>query len=95
MGFGLAVALAILLPGAAGTVAAVFAGSFGCALALTGLAVLHALTVGMGGRAVLLGIVYALIVISGLPLILLAILGAAENFLNLRARKFRGAPPTT
>jgi hypothetical protein len=61
---------------------------------MVGLAVLHALTLGMAGRGVILGVSYALIFFSGLPLVLFAALGAAENFLQLRARRFAGAPPT-
>jgi hypothetical protein len=95
IGFGVAAPLAFLLPGALGDTAAVVAGAFGCALALVGLAVLHALTRGMTGRGVVLGVSYALIFFSGLPLILFAALGAAENFLQLRARRFAGRPPPT
>jgi hypothetical protein len=95
IGFGVAAALALLLSGPLGEVAAVVAGAFGCALALVGLAVLHALTVGMAGRGIILGVSYALIFFSGLPLVLFAALGAAENFLQLRARRFGGAPPQT
>lgn len=94
IGFVVAAALAFLLPGALGDASAVFAGAFGCALALVGLAVLHAITVGMTGRGIVLGISYVLIFLSGLPLFLFAALGAAENFLQLRARRFRNAPPT-
>jgi hypothetical protein len=94
VGFGVAVVLALLLPGGFGDIAAVIAGAFGCALALVGLAVLHAVTLGMAGRGIVLGVSYALIFVSGLPLVLFAALGAAENFLQLRARRFGGTPPT-
>lgn len=94
-GFVIAALAAILLPQPLNNVSGVIAGAFACALALTGLAVLHALTLGMSGRGILLSLVYVLILVSGLPLILLLALGAAESFFNLRARKFRGAPPTT
>lgn len=92
--FAVTLVLAVLLPGAAGDIAAVVAGAFGCALALIGLAVLHAVTYGMSGRGLLLTAAYLFTLISGLPLILFAILGGAENFLQLRARRFAGAPPT-
>jgi hypothetical protein len=94
IGFGVALGLAFLLPDPLAYVAAVFAGAFGCGLALVGLAVLHAVTVGIAGRGILLLVSYALIIVSGLPLILFAALGAAENFLHLRARRLGGAPPT-
>ncbi len=85
--------LLAFLPGAAGEVAQVFAGALAGAAALTGLAVMHALTVGFGGRTVLLIVVYALIAFSGLPLILFALLAIAEALFHLRARRFKGVPP--
>jgi hypothetical protein len=93
IGFLVALALAFL-PGPLGIAARVFAGAFGCGLVLIGLAVLHALTLGTGSRVVVLVVTYVLIVFSGLPLLLFALLGAGESFLHLRARRFRGAPPT-
>ncbi len=90
---GAAVVLAFL-PGATGEIARVAAGALAGAAALTGLAVLHAVTFGMNGRAALLVVVYALLVLSGLPLLLFVILAIAEAFLSLRARRFGGAPPT-
>lgn len=93
IGFAVALVLAFL-PGAFGDVAAVFAGAFGCGLVLVGLAVFHALTLGMGGRPIVLAIAYVLIFLSGVPLLLFALLGAGESFLHLRARRFGGAPPT-
>ena len=92
--FSVALVLATLLPGAIGNVAALVAGAFGCALALVGLAVLHAVTLGMVGRGIILTAAYVLTFFSGLPLVLFAALGAAENFIHLRARRFAGAPPT-
>lgn len=91
--FGIAVVLAFILPAPFGDMAAVVAGAFGCALALVGLAVMHALTRGTAGRGILLTVAYGFILFSGLPLILFAALGAAETFLQLRARRFGGALP--
>jgi hypothetical protein len=82
------------LPGAAGEIARVFAGALAGAAALTGLAVMHALTAGLSGRAVLLSVVYALMAFSGLPLILFVLLAVGEALFHLRARRFKGAPPT-
>lgn len=93
--FVIAAALAFTLPGGLGIAASAVAGAFGAAVVLIGLAVLHAVTLGLPGRAFLLGGTYFLIAVSGLPLVVIAIVGAAENFLNFRARKFRGAPPPT
>lgn len=91
--FGVGVLMTLLLSGGIEEVGKVVLGAFGGAAALQGLAVLHALTRGMGGRGVLLAITYILIVLPGFPLVLFAIAGVAENFLQLRARRFRGAPP--
>ena len=88
--FAVALVLAFL-PGAVGNVAAVFAGAFLAALVAVGLAVFHALTLGMGARVPLLVATYLLLFISGLPVIILAILGAGENFFRLRARRFAGS----
>ncbi len=85
--------LAFLLPGVGGEVARVFAGALAGAAALTGLAVMHALTTGFGGRTVLLVVVYALILFSGLPLIVFALLAVVEAVFHLRARRFKGVPP--
>jgi len=86
-------ALALVLhfaTGAFAAVTAVVAGAFGCAIGLTGLAVLHALTVGIGGRGAVLAFAYLLLLVSSLPILLL---GIGETFFRLRARRFRGAPP--
>ncbi len=88
-----AVTLLAFLPGAAGEIARVFTGALAAAAALTGLAVMHALTAGLGGRTVLLVIIYAFIAFSGLPLILFALLAVAEAVFHLRARRFKGVPP--
>jgi hypothetical protein len=91
----LAVVIALaFLPGTAGEIARVFGGALAGAAALTGLAVMHALTASLSGRTVLLAIVYALMVFSGLPLILFIFLAVGEALFHLRARRFKGVPPT-
>jgi len=91
--FGLAAALIVsLIPGALGQVGAAFAGALGGAVALVGLAVMHALTIGMARRAALLSIVYVLLFLLGFPLIVFAIVGIGETFWRLRERRFGGAP---
>ena len=93
--FAVAVVLAFV-PGAVGYAAGAAAGAFGGALGLIGLAVLHATTVGNTVRLLILVAVYVVLVFfGGLPLVLLAILGIAEAFLHVRARRFGGAPPLT
>ena len=61
--------------------------SLGTAVALEGLAVVHALTRGLSWRAPLLAAAYALIVLSGIPILLLALLGIAESAFHIRARR--------
>jgi hypothetical protein len=94
IGFGVAV-VASVFDGPVGEIGKVFAGALGCAVAMLGLAVMHALTLGNGGRAVLLTVAYALLLTLGFPIILFALLGIGESFLHFRARRFGGAPPTT
>ncbi|HET7717282.1 MAG TPA: hypothetical protein VFK86_16785 [Bauldia sp.] len=93
--FACAVAVVLaFFPGPVGHAAGVVAGAFAGALALIGLAVVHATTLGSSIRILILVAVYVLLVFfGGLPLVLLAFLGIAEAFLHLRARRFSGAPP--
>ena len=87
IGFPIALALGLFFPGVIGEIAEVFAGAFACGLVLVGLAVLHALTRGSTARVPVLVLVYILLIFSGLPIVLFAIVGAAETFLHLRARR--------
>jgi hypothetical protein len=88
-GFALAVVLAFV-PGPVGYAAQAFAGALGAAAALVGLAVVHALTVGFGGRLILLTLTYIIVFVSGFAPIVLVLLGIGERFLNLRARRQGG-----
>jgi hypothetical protein len=94
IGFGAAIVLA-LLPGPIGDVARVFAGALGCAVAMVGLAVLHALTLGNAARSFVLFGAYALLFVFGFPIFIFALLGIAESAFHLRARRFGNAPPPT
>jgi hypothetical protein len=89
-----ATALAFV-PGAPGYAAEALAGSFGAALALQGMAVVHTFTRGLAWRTPILSAMYALLVLSGLPVILFVLVGLAESALHLRARRFtpRGPNP--
>jgi hypothetical protein len=91
--FAIALALAFL-PGPPGDIASVFAGALLAALVAVGLAVLHAVTLGMNARPALLTAAYLLLLISGLPVIVFGIIGAGENFFRLRARRFAGSSKT-
>jgi len=86
--------LASFLPFPLGDAAALGAGALGGAFLLLGLAVLHALTIGVNGRGLLLTINYVALALLGFTAVVIIALGLAETFLHLRARRFRGAPPT-
>jgi hypothetical protein len=82
-------------PGTVGYAAEAVAGALGGAVALEGLAVIHALSRGVTWRVPLLTVIYALVVLSGLPIILLALLGIAESAFHLRARRLKPPRPTS
>lgn len=80
-------------PGVVGHVASAVAGAIGATAALAGLAVLHAVTLGMNLRVLILVAAYVATVFLGLPIFLFAALGIADTFFHFRARRFGGAPP--
>jgi hypothetical protein len=91
----LAAALAAtFLPGIAAIIAGVFAASLLMAYALLGLAVMHALTRGIGGRGFILGSIYVAIFVFGWPMLLMSLLGLTDALLDLRGRvaASRGPP---
>jgi hypothetical protein len=81
------------LPGPTGELARVGAGAFTGAAALTGLAVLHTVTLGMSGRTAILVVAYAVLILSGLPIFLFALLAIADAWFQIRARRSAGMPP--
>jgi Na+/proline symporter len=82
-------------PGSVGYAAETIAGALGCAVGFIGLAVIHAVTRGLNGRGAILAAVYAaLVVLSGIPVILLAMIGIAESIFHLRARRLKPRGPT-
>jgi hypothetical protein len=87
IGFPIAVVLSLFLPGALGQIAEAFAGALACGLLLVGLAVLHAATFGSSARIPILVIVYLLAIFSGIPILLLIVVGLADNFAHFRARR--------
>ena len=93
VGFAVAV-IGSLIPGPIGYAGQAFVGTLGAAAALVGLAVLHALTIGMTGRVALLTLTYVIIFVSGFAAILLALVGIGESILNLRARRQGGGNRT-
>jgi hypothetical protein len=86
----IAVALAgSFLPGLAGIVAGIFAVALLIAYGVLGLAVIHAITRGVSGRPVILGVVYALLVLQGWPILIFSLLGLIDTALDLRGRVAR------
>ena len=61
--------------------------------ALTGLAVLHTITLALKSRAFWLGSIYTLAVVFVWPLLALAALGLADAVFGLRLRYLRSRPP--
>ena len=91
--FFVALLAALAAPGAISYSAGVATGAAGAAIALAGLAVLHALTLGTSIRTLILVTTYVILILFGFPIVLLFLLGLAESAFQLRARRFRGAPP--
>jgi len=96
--------LALVLAGAA--IASFFGGMLGIlagvlmagllmAYGILGFAVLHAITQGMNARGLVLGGVYAAVLVLGWPVLALCLLGLIETAIDLRARiaRTRGPPP--
>lgn len=92
----LAVALSFL-GGLVGIVAGVVSASLFIAYGVLGFAVLHAITRGINSRGLILGAVYAAVMVFGWPMLVLCLLGLAETALGLRARvaRKRGPPAVT
>jgi hypothetical protein len=83
------------LPDLIGVQAGVLAASLLMAFALLGFAVLHAITRGLGSRAILLTGAYAAAIVFFWPLLAIAMLGLSENAFNIRARVLaKRGPPT-
>ncbi|MEX2127177.1 MAG: DUF2232 domain-containing protein [Xanthobacteraceae bacterium] len=89
----LAAALAgTFLPGIAGVVAALFGATLLLAYAILGLAVIHGASRAMPARTIILAAVWLAVFVLGWPLLLAAMLGLADSFIDLRARAARGGP---
>ena len=86
---------ASFLPDLLGILSSACAASLMMAFALLGFAVLHSVTPGMNGRAVVLASAYAAAVVWGWPLLLIAIAGLVEILFNIRLRVAqRRRPPS-
>lgn len=90
----LAVAMSFL-GGIVGIVAGVVSASLFIAYGVLGFAVLHAITRGIGSRGLLIGGVYAAVMVFGWPMLALCLLGLADTAIGLRARVARKRGPPT
>ncbi len=78
-----------------GILAGVLVAGLLMAYGILGFAVLHAITQGMNARGLVLGGVYAAVLVLGWPVLALCLLGLIETAIDLRARiaRTRGPPP--
>jgi len=91
----LAIAVAgTFLPDLIGLASGVFTASLLLAYALLGLAVLHAVTLGVTGRGFMLTGLYFSVGLFGWPIVLMSLLGLVETMVALRARVARRKPPS-
>ncbi len=74
------------LPDLMGLLAGVLAASLFMAYAIMGFAVLHAITRGIGARAVALTGAYIAVLLFGWPILAMSMLGLAESAFNIRSR---------
>ena len=91
----IAIALAgSFLPDLAGVISGIFAVALLIAYGVLGLAVIHAITRGLGARPVILGVVYAVLVLQGWPILVFSLLGLIDTAIDLRGRvaRWRGKP---
>ena len=82
------------LPGMIGIAAGVLSASMLMAYAFLGFAVLHAITRGMSSRMLVLGGVYAAVMVFGWPVLVLTLIGLADTAIDIRGRfaQKRGPP---
>lgn len=92
----LAVALSFL-DGIAGIIAGIAAASLLIVYGVLGFAVVHSVTQRLGGRGFILAGIYASVLIFGWPILVLCLVGLAEQIFNFRARAAirRGPPAST
>ncbi|SRR6266540_5446245 len=83
------------MPGLVGIIAGVLAATLLMAFAVLGFAILHKITGGMSGRAVILAAVYGAVGVFGWPVLMMMLLGLADTVLDVRRRVAakRGPPP--
>ncbi|UGV26372.1 hypothetical protein E0H22_12135 [Rhodopseudomonas boonkerdii] len=92
----LCVAIALtFLGGIVGMFAQIVSATLLMAYALTGFATLHALTIGMRSRTLVLSLIYAMVLVLGWPMLVMACLGLADAFFGFRRRLGERQPPET
>jgi len=82
------------VPGLLGLIASIFAVALLIAYGVLGLAVVHSITRGVSARPVILGVVYALLILQGWPILIFSLIGLIDTALDLRGRvaRWRGIP---
>jgi uncharacterized protein YybS (DUF2232 family) len=90
LGAGLALSI---FTGPSGAIGLVLMSTMGMLLMLQGLAVVHVYVRGSKSSALVLSILYFMLGFLGWPIVPLAVLGAADTFLNFRDRKKSAAAP--
>jgi hypothetical protein len=85
--FVVAAAIAVFVPGTAGLLGEIVAGTLVAAHFMVGLAVIHALTRGSDMRIIILSFVYGVVLLFSVPVVLIALLGLFEPFIGLRRRR--------
>ena len=90
----LAIAMALsFLPGMIGIGGGVLAAALLMAFAILGFAVLHAITRGISSRLLVLGAIYAAVIIFGWPMLAIALFGLADTAFDIRGRVARRRGP--
>jgi Predicted membrane protein (DUF2232) len=84
---------ATFVPGLIGLVAVFFAATLLLAYAVMGFAVIHGATRGISARIIILVAAWLSVFVLGWPILLVALLGLADTFIDLRGRMSRGGPP--
>ena len=85
--FVVAAAIAVFVPGTAGLIGEIVAGTLVAAHFLVGLAVIHALTRESDMRWIILSFVYGVVLLFSVPVVLIALIGLFEPFIGLRRRR--------
>ena len=92
----LCVAIALTFLGSlVGMLAQIVTATLLMAYAFAGFATLHALTIGMRSRTLVLSLIYAMVMVLGWPMLALACLGLADAFFGFRRRAGERRPPET